>query len=103
MDTARVAAISTFTGLPETDLAAIARVAFDRDLARGEVLLAEGDLGHALFVAETGTAEIPRGEETVDHIGPGDIIGAIAVLSSGRCGASVRGTSSMRLLCLFRS
>src|SRR6516165_7379972 len=102
MEVERVAAISTFAGLPENDLAALARVAFDRELLPGEVLVAEGDFGHALFVIETGTAEILKGEAAVDQVGPGDIIGEMAVLSSGRRVASVRAITPMRLVCLFK-
>lgn len=102
MEIARVAAISLFTGLPESELAAIARVAFEHKVAAGDVLVAEGDFGHTLFAIESGSADILIGEKTVGHVSAGDVIGEIAVLSSGRRVASVRATTPMRLLCLFK-
>jgi CRP-like cAMP-binding protein len=98
----RIAGISTFAGLPETEIAAIAGSAFEREVADGEFLVAEGDFGHVLFVIESGTAEILRGSRTVDTVGPGDVIGEGAVLASGRRIASIRATSPTRLVCLFK-
>jgi CRP-like cAMP-binding protein len=102
VDTERVAAVTIFAGLPEAELAAIAEAAFDVEIAAGQELATEGDLGHALFAIETGTADVTKNGATLRKIGPGDVLGEVAVLSGGRRTASVVATSPMRLIGLFK-
>lgn len=102
MDSARVAALTIFAGLPEADIAAIADVAFEIEIAAGQELASEGDLGHALFAIETGTADVVKGQTTLRKIGPGDVLGEVAVLGGGLRTASVVATSPMRLLGLVK-
>lgn len=115
METSRVGAIRFFADLPEADLAAIARVAFEVEVATGKALAQEERLGHALFAVESGTADVVIGGRTVRTIGTGDVVGEIAVLASppdqfappetaegGERTASVVATSPMRLIGLFK-
>jgi CRP-like cAMP-binding protein len=98
----RVAAIPFFTGLPEAELAAVARVASELEVATGETVTNEGDFGHALFVIESGTADVVRDGGRLKAVGSGDVLGEVAVLSSGRRTASVIATSPMRVIVLFK-
>lgn len=102
METTRVGAIPVFEGLPETDLAAVAKVAFELEVATGEAVANEGDFGHAMFAIESGTADIIMGNTTLRSVGAGDVLGEIAVLSSGRRTASIVATSPLRLVGLFK-
>lgn len=115
MDRSRLAAIEFFADLPEADLAAIASVAFDVEVASGQALAREGGLGHMVFAVETGTADVVIGGRTLRTIGPGDVIGEMAVLASppdpfappeaaegGQRTASVIATSPMRLIGLYK-
>jgi CRP-like cAMP-binding protein len=102
MEGARVAAIPMFAGLPEADLAAVARVAYGIEVPAGQPLATEGDFGHALFAIESGTADVVMGERTVRTVEAGDVIGEIAVLSSGRRTASVIATSALQAIALFK-
>lgn len=115
MESSRVAAIPYFADLPEADIAAVASVAFELEIASGQALATEGDLGHALFVIESGTADIVMGGTTLQTIGTGDVVGEMAVLASppdpfaapevtegGQRTASVVATSPMRLIALFK-
>ena len=54
----RLAAIRFFSGVPEEELAAVADVASELDVAQGRPLTSEGDFGHCLFVIESGSAEV---------------------------------------------
>ena len=65
------------------------------------MVAAEGDFGYALFAIEEGTAEVRRDDELVGRLGPGDVVGEIAVLSSGRRIATVTATSPLRLITLL--
>ena len=68
----------------------------------GMNLIREGDFGHSVFAIVDGTAEVSVEGAAVRRLGPGDVFGEIAVLSSGRRTASVTSTSAMRLVSLFK-
>jgi len=102
MDSQRLAVMPLFSGLPEGELAAVASVASEFDLEEGATLTAEGDLGHAIFAIEEGTADVKTDGATIGAVGPGDVVGEVAVLASGRRTASVVATSPMRLISLFK-
>ena len=102
MDRARIAAVPLFAGLADDDLDRLAAAATGVDLDPGSPVTAEGEFGHTLFIVESGTAEVHRDGEVVDSIGPGDVVGEIAVLASGRRTATVVATSPMTLIALFK-
>jgi len=91
-----------FAGLPEQELDAVARVAREFEIAAGDALTSEGDFGHALFVIESGSAEISAGGTALGEVRPGDLVGEVAVLASGRRTASVVATSPLRALAWFK-
>jgi CRP/FNR family cyclic AMP-dependent transcriptional regulator len=115
MDSSRVAAIPFFADLPEDELAAVASVASEVEIASGQALAAQGRIGHSLFAIESGTADVVIEGATVRTIGAGDVVGEIAVFASrpdpvappevaegGLRTASVVATSPMRLIALFK-
>ena len=115
MESARVAAIRVFADLPDQELAAIASVASEVEIPSGQPLAAEGGTGHSLFAIESGTAEVVIAGTTIGTIGPGDVVGEMAVFASppdafappevvegGSRTASVIATSPMRLIALFK-
>jgi CRP-like cAMP-binding protein len=91
-----------FADLPEADLDALARLAYGIEVPAGQPLAREGDFGHALFAIERGTADVVMGERTVRTVQPGDVVGEIAILSSGRRTASVIATSPLQAIALFK-
>ena len=103
MDGGRLATISFFGGLPEQELDALASSAAEVEFAEGDALMTEGDLGHCLFVVESGAAVVTSGDERLGEVGPGDVVGEIAVLSSGRRTASVVATTPVRALRWFKT
>ena len=102
MDRGRVAAIPFFEGLPDKELDAVARVASELTFASGEALTTEGEFGHGLFVIEAGSAEISTNGTPVNLVGPGSIVGEVAVLASGRRTASVVATSPLQVIAIFK-
>ncbi len=102
MESSRLAAIPLFADLSEGDLAAVASIATEIEVSPGKPVATEGDFGHALFAVESGTANVAIGGTTVRTVGAGDILGEVAVLSTGRRTASVVATSPMRLIALFK-
>jgi CPA1 family monovalent cation:H+ antiporter len=95
-------ALPIFQGLPDSELDALAEAVWTIELERGEPLANKGEFGHTLFFVEQGTADVLRDGNVHAIVGPGDVVGEIAVLASGRRTASVVATSSMRLLALFK-
>jgi CRP-like cAMP-binding protein len=115
METLRLAAIRFFADLPEDELAAVASIASEEEIPPGQLLAAEGRVGYSLYAIESGTADVVINGETVGTIGPGDVVGEMAVLISppdwsappevaigGSRTASVIATSPMRLITLFK-
>lgn len=102
MDPSRLGSIPFFAGLSDDDLAALAEAMSEAEAFEGQMLAAEGDFGHALYVIESGTAEVSADGVPVRTLGPGDVFGEIAVLASGRRTATVVAASLMRLLALFK-
>ena len=90
------------TGIPKEQLDAVAAAASEREFAAGETVMSEGDFGHCLFLVEEGWADVSVDGATVGQVGPGELIGEVAVLASGRRTASVVATSPMRAISLFK-
>jgi CRP-like cAMP-binding protein len=101
VDRSRVAALSAFWGLPDEELEAVARIASEREFAEGDTLMSEGDFGYSLFVVDEGSADVLAHGDKVAEVGPGDIVGEVAVLE-GRRTASVVATSTVRAIALFK-
>jgi CRP/FNR family transcriptional regulator, cyclic AMP receptor protein len=101
VDRSRLAPLSALEGLPEGELDALARIASEREFSEGDTLMAEGDFGYCVFLMEEGEADVVAHGEKVAAVGPGDIVGEVAVLE-GRRMASVIATSPVRAITLFK-
>ena len=55
-----------------------------------------------MFLVESGSADVLVHGERVHEIGPGKVVGEVAVLASGRRTASVIATSPVRVIALFK-
>jgi CRP/FNR family cyclic AMP-dependent transcriptional regulator len=102
VDSARVRAIPLFADLSEEDVEQLATAATELRFDAGATITQEGEFGHAVFAIERGTADVLSNEEVVGTVGPGDVIGEIAVLASGRRTATVVATSPVELIALFK-
>jgi CRP/FNR family cyclic AMP-dependent transcriptional regulator len=102
MDTQRLAVSPVLAGVPEDELKLVSRMASELEIAEGKALTTEGEFGHTLFLIESGTGEVSVDGNIVGSVGPGDVVGEIAVLASGRRTASVIATSPMRVIGLFK-
>jgi CRP-like cAMP-binding protein len=91
-----------FAGLSEHELEAVTRVATVLEVPVGEALTTEGEFGHALYIVQSGAAEVTRNGASIGSVGPGDVVGEIAVLVSGRRTASIVATSPLTVVALFK-
>jgi CRP/FNR family transcriptional regulator, cyclic AMP receptor protein len=102
VDRARIASHSFLAGIPDDELDAVASIASEREFAAGETVMAEGDFGHSMLLIEEGTADVSVEGTEVRKVGPGDVVGEVAILSSGRRTASVVASSPVRAISFFK-
>ncbi|MGH3104384.1 MAG: cyclic nucleotide-binding domain-containing protein [Gaiellaceae bacterium] len=89
-----------FAGVELGELAGVLSAA---DLAAGEELWRQGQPADALYVVETGTvvvaARLPGGREVeLATLGPGEVLGELALLDGGLRSATVRSLEPTRVL-----
>ena len=99
-----------FAGLSVAEATVLGTFMVRQDAAEGEVIVRQGELGDAMFLIETGSADVRAGhsdangvgEVTVATLGPGDFFGEIALLTGGERIADVVAMTPMTLLRLNR-
>ncbi len=100
--------VPAFADLSEHALGELAEVANDVKLHPGEWLFREGDDADAVFVLRVGQLEVLRsspefGDETVNELTRGAVLGELALLSGGgRRSASVRALRDSALVAIDR-
>ena len=90
--------IPLFAACSKKDLREIARITEELRVDDGTVLIREGETGHELFVVVGGQLEVYRDGATVALIGPGEIAGEMALLSSRPRNATVTAAAECHLL-----
>jgi CRP-like cAMP-binding protein len=96
----RLAAVPIFAGCSQRDLTAIARAVRPIDHEAGTVIAAEGQPGAGLFLIDRGEADVTIGGRKINHLGPGDFFGELALLDGGPRTATVTATTDVQLLAL---
>src|SRR5688572_13907453 len=99
--------VPLFEGLSKVEVARLVPELEDVALAPGDVLMRQGDPGDALFIVASGQvrAELagPDGVTPLETIGPGRVIGEVALLSGQPRTATVRALSTSRVWRLSRA
>lgn len=85
--------VPLFSGLSKRQLNEVAKVAFGDGYAAGDVIVKEGDAGQKLVVLVEGTADVVRKGRKLASVGPGDVIGEIALIDGRPRTAAVVATS----------
>ena len=78
-----LARMPLFAGLAPDELAQIAALTEDVEVAAGTVLTHEGRYEGWFYLVVAGTVEIARGGAAVDTVGAGDFVGEISLLDAG--------------------
>jgi CRP-like cAMP-binding protein len=102
VDPQRLASHVFLAGIPEAELGAVADAASEREFAVGETLMSEGDFGHSMLLIEEGAADVSVDGARVRTVGPGEMVGEVAVLASGRRTATVVATTPVRAIAFFK-
>ena len=95
---ARLRGLAFFEGFSDADLDRVAQLADDVEVEAGELLIDQGRVGQECFVIESGQAEVFVGEEHLVTVGPGSMVGEMALIDRRPRTATVVATTSMALL-----
>lgn len=95
---ARLKASPTFAQLGDRRLKSLAPFTDDIEVPAGTTLMEEGSLPHELEVVVSGTADVLVGGTKVGELGPGDVIGEMALVNRTTRSATVVTTSSAHLI-----
>ena len=98
MDPNRLKAIPIFSHLSDDEAKRLAAFASETSVAEGQILMKQGDYAVELIAIEEGTADVIQDGKKVASLGPGDLIGEMALFNREPRNADVIATSPMRLL-----
>jgi pyruvate,water dikinase len=87
--------VELFAGLDSGEIEQIAERFKERRFAKGEIVIREGSGGAALYLVDSGTADVTVRGSTVATLGPGDHFGEIALIDEGPRAATVMATSDL--------
>ena len=94
--------VPLFSGCSPKDLERLARATDEVRLDAGTTMTRQGDIGREAFVLLEGEAEVQRDGTTVARVGPGSVIGELALLDGGPRSATVVATTPVEVLVLTR-
>lgn len=93
---------SPFAHLPDEAIRRLAAQIRPERVARGGVIVREGEPGDRFYLVRTGAVEVLRGGRRVQTLGPGDCFGEVALLAAVPRTATVRALDDTRLLSLSK-
>jgi CRP/FNR family transcriptional regulator, cyclic AMP receptor protein len=100
VDIERLRRLPLFGELDSHDLSIVARWAKEVDVAGGDLLFEQGAMPYGLFVIERGEAEVTHDGAHVATLGPGDVVGEMALLKLERRWGSVRAVGDLHAVSL---
>ncbi len=77
-----LARLDIFAGLSKAERSKIRKLMSQITLAEGSTFISEGDAGLEAFIILSGRATVRRGGRIVASVGPGDVVGEMAVVAS---------------------
>ena len=98
-----ISTIPLFNGLPDDQLEAIKKIAIEKQINKGEIVVSEGDEGKGFFIVVEGRVKVfkvsAEGKEQILHIfGPGQPFGEVPVFAGQRFPANAQAIDSVRVL-----
>ena len=96
----RLSRVPIFAGCSNKDLQTIGKAVRPIRYSAGDVVATEGEPGAGLFVIDEGEADVTIGGKKLNHLGPGDFFGEMALLDGGPRTATVTATTDIELYAL---
>ncbi len=93
-----LALVPLFTGLGTRELRRVGQLTDIIDLPAGRVLMRQGEWGREMMVLLEGRLKVERDGQVVDEVGPGGVVGEMALLAEGPRNATVTLLTEARLL-----
>lgn len=81
--------VEMFADTPDHVLASVARIAEEVELSAGHSLFQEGDRGDCLYIVVEGELRVHSQDRTLTRLGPGKVVGELALLDPEPRSASV--------------
>lgn len=97
-----LARVPLFAQLGRRELARVGELADIIDLPAGRTLMREGETGAEAMVIVEGRASVSRDGDVINELGPGDVMGEMALLSHRPRSATVTLAADSQLLILGR-
>jgi CRP-like cAMP-binding protein len=91
-----------FSDLSKKELAELARHAEDVEVAEGQAIVREGEIGHEFFVILEGEIEVTANGKHVATRGGGEFVGEIALLEETKRTATVTAKTPLHVMVLTR-
>lgn len=92
--------IHLFSGLGDHELATVDRLVDDVTVPPGYVLTTEGQIGRQAFIIASGEATVTIAGKRVATVGPGEVVGEVALTDGRPRTATVTAVTPMQLLVL---
>lgn len=73
-------AVPMFANCTKKQLDQVARIVTELKISKGTNLMVEGEMVHEFVIIESGTASVRRGGRKVATVGPGDVVGELALI-----------------------
>ena len=96
----RLASIELFEGFTPEELARVGELVDDVDAEVGALLTEQGKPGQEAYVIVEGSAAVEIGGRRVTTLGPGELVGEMALIDNRPRSATVKATTPMKLLAL---
>ena len=94
--------VDLFSQIPGEDLAQIALITAEEGWDAGEEIIAEGEVGDALYIVLDGKVRVHRKDKTIAELGERECFGEIAILDASPRSASVTALIDVALLKIAR-
>lgn len=98
--------LTFFKGIPDDVAAMLAEKVEFRTLAKGDILVRQGDASNALFIIQTGWVKIVKGtdgeEVVLNQCGPGQVVGEMSLIDQTLRSATIVALSPTTVLELKR-
>lgn len=101
MDQAQLKGLTIFSGLSRRQRKIIAQHADEVDVPNGAKVVEQDRLANELYIIKSGSADVYDGDELINQLGPGDIVGEIGVLETHKRTATVIATSPMSAVVMY--
>lgn len=97
-----IASLELFSGLSKAELKKVEGLMTEIRLAAGKQLMKEGAPGREAMIIRSGSACIRRGGRVIATVGPGDVLGEMALLSNKKRTATVTAETDLTVEVLNR-